>query len=203
MAGLLFVLLAVIVISNFQYQKKQSLIDENIDLREKIAKELNRRFTENNITSVTVDMKTGDIEFVDSDDLVWFKYNKAKILPKARAVLDRVMPIYLDVLFDNQLTGEKLDRILVEGHASEELNVAERYLSDLKLSEARAFSVGAYIIRNNIELYEKLKSHMVTLGRSFADSNYKGIDNQHNWKDRKVKIRFTLQYEQMMKDLSK
>jgi len=201
MAGLLFVLLAIIVISNFQYKKKVALIGENIELREKIAKELKAQFTEHYITSVTVDPETGDIEFQDTDDLVWFELDKAVLLSKAQSVLDEVIPIYLGVLFDNEITGQRLDRILVEGHASQESNEPNRYLMDMNLSEKRAFSVGEHIIRNNLTFYKELKKHMVTLGRSFADAKYKGLDNPNGWKDRKVMIKFTLQYEKMMRDL--
>ena len=203
MAGLLFVMLAIIVISNFQYKKKLELIGENIELREKIAKELKTRFTKYNVTSVKVDQETGDIEFLDTENLIWFKKEQSELEPDAQKVLDEVIPIYLGVLFDENITGERLDRILIEGHASQEFNEPERYLKDLNLSEGRAFSVGTYVIRNNIKFYEELKSHMVTLGRSFADAKHQGVDNLNSWKDRKVVIKFTLQYEKMMRDLIK
>jgi chemotaxis protein MotB len=203
MAGLLFVMLAIIVISNFQYKKKLELIGENIELRAKIATELTSKFAQHNVTSVKVDPETGNIEFLDTKKPMWFEFRKANLLPKAQLVLDEVIPIYLGVLFDKNITGEQLGRILVEGHASQESNASETYLKDLKLSEQRAFSVGTYIIRNNTKFYEELKAHMVTLGRSFADAKFKGVDNSNSWKDRKVVIKFTLHYEKMMRDLIK
>jgi len=208
MAGLLFVMLAIIVISNSQYKKKNNeykqqlqLIGENIELREKIARELTDRFNKHNINYVQVDPDTGDIKFLDTEDIVWFKYNRVDLLPKARLVLDEVMPIYLDVLFDENITEGRLDRILVEGHASQEYDIPERYLTDLELSEGRAFSVGTYILRNNLKFYEGLKAHMVTLGRSFADAKHKGLHNPSSKKDRNVVVKYTLQYEKMMRDL--
>ncbi len=203
MAGLLFVLLAIIVISNFQFKKKLELIGENIELREQIAEELRTKFTKHNVTSVKVDLETGDIEFLDTEDLIWFDINKAELLPQAKLLLDEVIPVYLSVLFDEKITKNGLERILVEGHASQESNEPKRYLKDLYLSERRAFSVGTYIIRNNVKHYEALKTHMVTLGRSFADAKFKGGDNPNRRKDRKVVIKFTLQYEKMMRDLIK
>ncbi|MEA1979846.1 MAG: OmpA family protein [candidate division Zixibacteria bacterium] len=201
MAGLLFVLLAIIVISNFQYKKKLEIIGENIELREKIAKELKTNFTKHNVTAVKVDPETGDIEFLDTEDLVWFDFDKAQLLPKAKEVLDEVIPIYLGVLFNKQITEDHLDRILIEGHASEEANLPVRYLHDLDLSQRRAFAVGMYIMQENSYCYEKLKTHMVALGRSFADAKYKGVNNPNSKKDRKVVIKYTLHYEKMMRDL--
>lgn len=201
MAGLLFVMLAIIVISNFQYKKKLEIIGENIELREKIAKELKTEFTKHNISYVVVDSETGDIEFLDTEDLVWFNINEDKLLPEAERVLGEVMPIYLDVLFDEDITGNRLDRVLIEGHASMELNRPSRYLKDLDLSERRAFVVGEFIIRNNKKFYEELKTHMVALGRSFADAKHKGYSNPNRKKDRKVIVKYTLQYEKMMRDL--
>jgi len=201
MAGLLFVLLAIIVISNFQYKKKLELIGENIELREKIAKELETKFTKHNVTAIKVDPETGDIEFLDTKDPMWFELNKAELLPKAKSILDEVIPIYLEVLFDKSITGDSLDRILIEGHASEEANIIDRYLYNLDLSQQRAYSVGEYIIRENKKYYEELKTHMVALGRSFADAKFKGAANHSGWKDRKVVIKYTLQYEKMMRDL--
>lgn len=205
MAGLLFVLLAIIVISNFQYKKKLELIGENIKLREKIAQELSANFIKHNVNSVKVDPQTGDIEFLDSENLVWFKRDKADLLPKATCVLDEVIPVYLNVLFDQSVTGDRLDRILIEGHASQEVDLPGRYLIDLELSEDRAFSVGTYILQNNTHYYQQLKTHMVALGRSFADAKFKGRENPEilRKQDRKVMIKFTLQYEKMMRDLIK
>jgi outer membrane protein OmpA-like peptidoglycan-associated protein len=203
MAGLVFVFLAIIVLSNFQFKKKLELIGENIELREKIAKELKTEFTKHNVTSVKVDQETGDIEFLETKDPIWFEFSKAELLPEGQSILNEVIPIYLGVLFNKDITGERLDRILVEGHASMESNDSDRYLKDLDLSEQRAFSVGTHIIKNNIECYEKLKTHMVALGRSFADAKFQGFENPDSWKDRKVVIKFTLQYEKMMRELIK
>ena len=207
MAGLLFVLLAIIVISNLQYKQKLHDITENVELRVKIAKALKKRFEERNITSVKVDPKTGNIEFSSKKNLVWFEIDDTELQPGARQVLDAVIPVYLEVLFDKKITEGMLERILIEGHASQEIDEPERYLDDLKLSEGRAFSVGHYIIDSNKQLYSKLKAHLVTLGRSFADATYtektqKGKYNPERWKDRKVLIRFTLKYEKMMQNLT-
>jgi outer membrane protein OmpA-like peptidoglycan-associated protein len=207
MAGLLFVLLAIIVISNIQYKQKLHDINENVELRVKIAEALKKRFEEQNITSVKVDPKTGNIEFSSKKDLVWFKIDDTELQPGAKQVLDEVIHVYLEVLFDEKITEGMLERILIEGHASQEIDEPRRYLDDLKLSEGRAFSVGHYIIDTNNHLYSKLKAHLVTLGRSFADAtftkkNQKGKYNPERWKDRKVLIRFTLKYEKMMQNLT-
>jgi chemotaxis protein MotB len=201
MAGLLFILFAIIVISNFQYKRKLKVIGENIDLRANIAHELQKRFNKKEITSVMVDLETGDIEFIDSDDLVWFKLNDSVLQPAAIKVLNDVIPIYFDVLLNDSLTKNRLDRILIEGHASQEHDLPKKYLKDLELSEARAFSVVKYMLENYPSQYQDLKSHLVALGRSFADAKFIGITNPDGWRDRKVVIRYTLQYEIMMRDL--
>jgi outer membrane protein OmpA-like peptidoglycan-associated protein len=206
MAGLLFVLLAIIVISNFQYKQKLHDISENVELRVKIAKELKKKFKERNITSVEVDPQTGNIEFSGKKNLAWFKIDDTELQKGAKAILDEVIPVYLEVLFDESITNGMLERILIEGHASQEIDEPNQYLKDLELSEGRAFEVGHYIIDNNTGLYEKLKNHLVTLGRSFADAKYLGNGKKSGyhpdrWKDRKVLIRFTLKYEKMMQKL--
>jgi outer membrane protein OmpA-like peptidoglycan-associated protein len=203
MAGLLFVLFAIIVISNFQYKRKLKVIGENIDLRANIAEKLQEKFNKKNITSVEVDLETGDIEFVDADDLVWFHVSESFLLPSAQNILDEVIPVYLEVLLDDTTIVNSLDRILIEGHASMEHDIPSQYLKDLELSEDRAHAVGIYILNNHRKRYAQLKQHLVTLGRSFADAEHPGINDSLRTKDRKVVIRYTLKYEKMMRDLIK
>ncbi len=207
MAGLLFVLFAIIVIANFQNQQKvetleeiKVTIDEYIELRSIIRTELAKRFDERKINSAIVD-SLGNIEFLDTDDVVWFKKDSTRLLPKAQNILDEVMPTYFEVLFDTSITRNMLDRILIEGHASLEHDEWNRYLKDLDLSQGRAFSVGAYVIKNNLSHYFDLKNHLVALGRSFADAKHPGVGNVERWRDRTVVFRYTLKYEEMMREL--
>jgi outer membrane protein OmpA-like peptidoglycan-associated protein len=194
MAGLLFVLLAIVVVATIQYERK---IGENIDLRKNIAKELLERLKD--YDHVDVDPDTGNIEFKEIDNF-WFIKNSDVLLKPARTLLDQVMPIYFAVLFDERFAKNKLDRIMIEGHASFERD--ERYLSDLDLSQRRAYSVGRYVMMNSDDACsDKLRKYMVTLGRSFADAKHKGENEMMRSKDRRVVVRFTLQYEKMMRDL--
>ena len=201
MAGLLFVMFAIIVISNFQYKQKLKIIGENIDLRANIAEKLQDELNKQEILSVRVDSSTGNIEFVDKDDLVWFDMNESILLPAARRILDKVIPVYLEVLFDDSTIITRLDRILIEGHASMERDIPSQYLQDLELSEARAHAVGIYILDSHRDRYSALKTHLVTLGRSFADAQHPGVKNPNWRKDRKVIFRYTLKYEKMMREL--
>ncbi|MBU2513997.1 OmpA family protein [bacterium] len=207
MAGLLFVLLAIIVISNLQYKQKLQDINENVELRVKIAEALRKKFKEKNIMSVTVE-QNGDITFSQMKDVAWFDQESAVLKKRAKSILTEVIPVYLEVLFDDSITKGMLERILIEGHASLEIDKPKQYLKDLDLSEKRAFSVGHYMIDNNPHYYEKLKTHLVTLGRSFADARYtqkneSGKYNPDRVKDRRVLVRFTLKYEKMMQNLTK
>lgn len=201
MAGLLFVLMAIVVISNIQYKQRTNDIGENINLRHYIAQELKNRFEKQNIQSAEVDDTTGNIVFLESPEAIWFVKPSPVLQPQGKKTLNEVIPIYLNVLFDEKITGGMLDRIMIEGHASLEEDKPEKYLYNLNLSEKRALSVGTYIIENNPQYYKQLKKHLVTLGRSFADAKHTGTDYESSWKDRKVLIKFTLQYEQMMREL--
>lgn len=209
-AGLLFVFLAIIVVSNLQYKNKIEVIGQSIELRKNIAIRLIKEFQRKKIDYITVDEVTGDIEIIEETNPIWFEFDKSELLPKGQLKLKEFIPIYLNVLFDENITKNKLERILIEGHASFEYVKFDQYLYNLRLSGERAHEVGKFILENNFATYEtKLKKHLVTLGRSYADAKFPPIKlengkfkkNPEDWRDRKVLIRFTLQYEKMMREL--
>ena len=155
-----------------------------------------------NNSAMSVDAQTGSITF--SSDVL-FKYNSAALSDDRRSTLKEIIPMYLDVLMQDQFR-EYIAEIIIEGHTDTD----GTYESNMELSYNRAYSVARFCMdpRNGLtEEIEQLKSVLTVNGRSFSQPIY-AADDQGNLTDqvdmaasRRVEIKFRLKEDEMIEKI--
>ena len=169
-------------------------IDSLIGVRKTMIKDLSDSLAEANLTAV-VDPKTGDIML---DSAVFFETGKSEIRPEGKALLDRFVPVYLDVLLRDEYS-DYLGEIIIEGHTDS----SGTYESNLKLSQDRALQVALYILGMpglRPEQRAKLQQIMTAQGRSYADLVYvNGVEDPQA--SRRVEFKFRLKDAEMISEI--
>ena len=156
-----------------------------------------------NNSAMSVDAQTGSITF--SSDVL-FKYNSAALSDDSRSTLKEIIPMYLDVLMQDQFR-EYIAEIIIEGHTDTD----GTYESNMELSYNRAYSVARFCMdpKNGLteDKIEQLKSVLTVNGRSFSQPIY-AADDQGNLTDqvdmaasRRVEIKFRLKEDEMIEKI--
>lgn len=139
-----------------------------------------------NNSTMSVDAQTGSITF--SSDLL-FPNNSAELSEESRKTLKEIIPMYLDVLLQDNFKGY-IAEIIIEGHT----DTNGSYEWNMELSSRRAFSVADFCLdaRNGLteEKIAQLRGLLTVNGRSFSRPVY-GTDalgrptSEINMEDRK------------------
>lgn len=157
-----------------------------------------------NNSGMTVDAQTGSITF--SSDVL-FRYNSAVLTTESKASLKEVIPMYLDVLLQDQYRGY-IAEIIVEGHTDTDGS----YQSNMELSYDRANAVAKFCLdeKNGLSKteIEQLQQLLTVNGRSYSDPIYKtdaaGVPAQEidMAQSRRVEIKFRLKEDEMIEKIS-
>lgn len=156
-----------------------------------------------NNSAMSVDAQTGSITF--SSDVL-FRYNSAALTKDSQTTLREFIPMYLDVLMQDQFR-DYIAEIIIEGHT----DTHGTYETNMELSYNRAYSVAKFCMdpENGLteEKIEQLKSVLTVNGRSFSQPIYKA-DAQGNLTDqvdmeasRRVEIKFRLKEDEMIEKI--
>ena len=157
-----------------------------------------------NNSSMTVDAQTGSITF--SSDVL-FRYNSATLTTESQATLKEVIPMYLDVLLQDQYRGY-IAEIIIEGHTDTDGG----YQSNMELSYNRANSVAKFCLNSQNGLsaaeIQQLQQLLTVNGRSYSDpvyikdaagNNTTSIDMAAS---RRVEIKFRLKEDEMIEKIA-
>ena len=178
----------------------QQELEDIVGIRTDIIGALQTAF---NNSAMSVDAQTGSITF--SSDVL-FRYNSAALSADSRSTLKEIIPMYLDVLMQEQFR-EYIAEIIIEGHTDTD----GTYESNMELSYNRAYSVARFCMdsKNGLteEKIEQLKSILTVNGRSFSQPIYV-TDAQGNPTDqvdmaasRRVEIKFRLKEDEMIEKI--
>lgn len=171
-------------------------IDNLIGIRTTMIKDLSDSLTTANLKAA-VDPSTGDIEL---DSSVLFETGSAGIRAEGKELLDRFIPVYLDVLLRDDY-ADYLGEIIIEGHTDSDGS----YESNLKLSQNRALQVAIYCL-NMPSLTSaqraKLQQILTATGRSESDPIIiNGVEDKEA--SRRVEFKFRLKDEEMIAEMNK
>ena len=179
----------------------KSELEDIVGIRTDIIGALQEAF---NDSSMTVDAQTGSITF--SSDVL-FRYNSAALTEESQGILKEVIPMYLDVLLQDQYRSY-IAEIIIEGHTDTDGG----YQSNMSLSYNRANSVAKFCLNKENGLSEKEVEQLQTLltvnGRSYSDPVYKKNASGKNTKEidmaasRRVEIKFRLREEEMIEKIA-
>lgn len=151
-------------------------------------------------SSMKVDAQTGSITF--SSDVL-FRYNSATLTSESRKTLKEIIPMYLDVLLQEQFRGY-IAEIIIEGHTDTDGG----YRSNMELSYERANAVAGFCLdeRNGLDdtKIEQLQELLTVNGKSWSNPVYKngsggGVDMAAS---RRVEIKFRLKEDEMIEKIS-
>lgn len=153
-----------------------------------------------NNSSMKVDAQTGSITF--SSDVL-FRYNSATLTADSRKTLKEIIPMYLDVLLQDQFRGY-IAEIIIEGHTDTDGG----YRSNMELSYERANAVAGFCLDKKNGLsetkIEQLQQILTVNGKSWSNPIYKsGASGEVDMAaSRRVEIKFRLKEDEMIEKIS-
>ena len=190
---------ATLALSNQQaaLDAQTSKIDDLVGVRSQIISELSSALAANSLRA-TVDPNTGDIVL---DSAVFFKTSSDDIMEDGKALLDRFIPVYLGVLLQDQYR-DYLGEIIIEGHT----DTQGSYMTNLRLSQDRAFSVATYCLEMPSLTGEQqllLRSILTATGRSYSDPVYNADGTVNMDASRRVEFKFSLKDAEMIDEMNR
>lgn len=172
-------------------------IDTLIGIRPRIITDLSSALTSANLRA-TVDPSSGDIVL---DSSVLFDTASYEIRPEGKALLNRFVPIYLNVLLREEYS-DYLGEIIIEGHTDSTGN----FYNNLKLSNDRALAVATYILQMpglTNEQRELLQSGLLmTTGRGQSKPILDEYGNEDKDASRRVEFHFSLKDSEMIEQMN-
>ena len=172
-------------------------IDDLIGIRTTMIRELSSSLQAANMKA-TVDPNTGDIVL---DSSVFFETGKSVIKEEGKELLNRFIPVYLDVLLRDKY-ADYLGEIIIEGHTDS----SGSYQTNLKLSQDRALQVALYCM-NMPTLTRaqktKLQSILTAKGRSYSDLVYDENGRENPDASRRVEFKFSLKDAEMIAEMNR
>ena len=189
-------LLAQIVLKEADLADQQNRIDALQLVLANQEKELSAQLASARI-SATVDEKTGDIVL---DSSLMFETGSSTLKAEGLAQLNRLIPVYLGVLLQDEYR-DYVAEIIIEGHTDS----TGSYEHNLELSQNRALNVAKYCLNmGTLTQTQKtrLKAIITAQGRSFSDPVYdeNGVEDQE--RSRRVEIKFRLKDAEMIQRMN-
>ena len=177
--------------------EQQAKLDNIIGIRAELIEALRKEF-DNSSLSIAVDEKTGAITM---DSNILFEYNKSALKTGGKDFLGEFMPRYLKILLSPKYKSY-ISEIVIEGHTDTDGD----YLSNLELSQQRAYSVADYCTRKNSDILtdrekEELEKVLSTVGKSFSEPVMGSDGKIDAAASRRVEILFRLRDEEMIREM--
>ena len=175
-------------------KKQQEQLDQIIGVKARIIEELSKAFDNSNM-SVTVDQETGAIML---DSSILFDVAKSELKPEGQLFLNEFLPTYFNVLLSEEISPY-ISEIIIEGHT----DTTGSYMTNLKLSQERAFSVSSYIFNTYAQYMQEEKieqmRYMVTAnGRAWNDLIFFEDGTENMDASRRVEFKFRLKDDEMI-----
>lgn len=172
-------------------------IDDLIGIRTTMIRDLSSSLARANLKA-TVDPNNGDIVL---DSSVFFETGKSTIKAEGQELLNRFIPVYLDVLLRDEYS-DYLGEIIIEGH-TDSLGTYEK---NLELSQDRALAVALYCLRMpslNAQQKAKLQQILTAKGRSYSDLIYDANGVEDADASRRVEFKFSLKDSEMIEEMNR
>lgn len=157
-----------------------------------------------NNTGMKVDAQTGSITF--SSDVL-FQFGSYALTDESEAVLQEMIPRYLEVLLQDQYRGY-IAEIIIEGHT----DTQSSYRTNMELSCSRAKAVAEFCLDDRNGLSEeqilRLQQLLTVNGRSYSNPVYikDAAGNATTEVDmaasRRVEIKFRLKEDEMIEKIT-
>ena len=177
--------------------QQQAKIDQIIGVKADLIQDLKNEFTANQI-NVQLDTETGAILL---DSSVLFDLNASVLTDEGKAALDQILPIYCQVLMSKDY-ADYVAEVIVDGYT----DTTGDYISNLALSQSRAYAVGEYLydVKNSFldeEAGNQLIAKLTANGKSSSNPILNDDGSVNMDASRRVEIKFRLKDEEMLSEL--
>lgn len=173
-------------------------IEDMVGMKTEIIAELSASLSKASL-SAAVDPNTGDIVL---DSAVLFKTGSSDIMADGKYLLNRFIPVYLEVLLRPEYS-DYLGQIVIEGHTDD----VGGWESNMKLSQERAYEVMMYVLsmyREGSQERELLQKLLTATGRSETDLvYYPGTEVVNQDASRRVEFKFSLKDAEMIEEMNR
>ena len=172
-------------------------IDSLIGIKAAMIKDLSDSLSSSNLKAA-VDPNTGDIKL---DSAVFFETGRSDIKEEGQQLLNRFIPIYLNVLLSDRY-ADYLGEIIIEGHTDS----TGTYNNNLRLSQQRALAVAMYVLdmpglsRSQVSLLQQI---LTATGRSWADLKVDANGVEDAEASRRVEFKFALRDADMIEEMKR
>lgn len=177
-----------------------SNIADVLGVRAQLMRRIRERF-EKTGGAIRFDDATGAIRLGDN---ILFAQGSAILTAGGKETLDTFLPVYFDALLGDPELRKHVDRITFEGHTNSDIirgfDQERGYLSNLRLSQERAYHTMRYALETNGHRFPGLKPLLAASG--FSSSRLIYTDAAQTREDkrasRRLEIRFRLKDEEAL-----
>ncbi len=178
--------------------EQQMKIDQIIGVKADLIEALNQEFAENQI-NVNIDPQTGAIVL---DSSVLFALRESELTEEGAQILYQILPVYCEVLMSEKYR-DYVAEIIIDGYTDSQGD----YLSNLELSQNRAFAVAAYLLSisgsfMDADSEKALQEKLTANGRSESNLVMDENGNEDRDASRRVEVKFRLKDDEMIQELS-
>lgn len=180
-----------------QLAVQQQQIDKIIGVKADVIEALKQEFANNNV-NVEIDSTNGSLVM---DSSVLFDYDETELTPEGRGVLGSVLPIYCNVLLQDEYFPYVAE-IIIDGYTDS----TGGYEYNLELSQRRSLAVAEYLLNLsqdflNEENQANLKARLTVNGHSSSNLVLDADGNEDADASRRVEVKFRLKDEEMIQEL--
>lgn len=177
--------------------QQQQKIDQIIGVKADLIASLNEEFVANQI-NVEIDYQTGAIVL---DSSVLFDYNESILTEAGTAILAQILPVYCKVLLSKEYEPY-LAEVIIDGYT----DTTGDYITNLDLSQRRAFAVAEYLMNLKDSFLSQEESEILTQkltanGRSLSNPILDENGQVDMDASRRVEVKFRMKDEEMMAEL--
>lgn len=174
--------------------QQQEQIDQIIGVKADLIASLNQEFQSNQI-SVEIDSETGAMVLNSS---VLFDYNESVLKEEGAQILAQVLPSYCSVLLSEEYEPY-LAEVIIDGYT----DTTGDYITNLDLSQRRAFAVAEYLLDSMGSFLDSgeqsiLSEKLTVNGRSESNPILSEDGEVDMDASRRVEIKFRLKDEEMI-----
>lgn len=178
--------------------EQQEKIDQIIGVKADLIDSLNKEFAANHI-NVEIDSQTGAIVL---DSSVLFDLDEFVLTDLGQEALSQILPVYCRVLLSKEYS-EYVAEIIIDGYTDSQGD----YLSNLTLSQSRAYAVAEYLLEISggfldTDSAKTLQEKLTANGRSESNLIYTADGREDSDASRRVEVKFRLKDEEMIQELS-
>ncbi len=165
--AIIFITLFVLAMTGFSQQTIQQQ-KVQMEVSEKIGKELKGADVNVDIDKMTGDLKISDVEL--------FELSSYVLSDNGKKLLDKLAPIYINSIFADKELSEQIQYIIIQGHTDSQMFAGvnskdEQFLKNMDLSLKRANAVAEYIFKTNYDKQysEQFRKIVVVEGKSYNE----------------------------------